>query len=200
MDDSSRDDDLGQFSFEHRVRRLGARRAPPKPPPPKRHFARDLVLIGGIIGVMLLLVPFADVATAEYPEARALADRLNAAYQSVWQGDASLEAAAIADGLRVYEFPVEDRTISVLTHPQPTADGTCYGLRTGGGLATDAVRFAPTDGCVPLGRSAFESVGAWGDVLPSERMTTVWFVPALLILLGCVLALTTNIVVKLLSK
>jgi len=150
--------------------------------------------------VMLLLVPFADVATAEYPEARALADRLNAAYQSVWQGDASLEAAAIADGLRVYEFPVEDRTISVLTHPQPTADGTCYGLRTGGGLATDAVRFAPTDGCVPLGRSAFESVGAWGDVLPSERMTTVWFVPALLVLIGCVLALTTNIVVKLLSK
>lgn len=200
MDDSSRDDDLSQFSFEHRVRRLGARSAPPKPPPPKRRFARDLVLIGGIIVVMLLLVPFADVATADYPEAQALADRLNAAYQSEWRGDTSLEAAAIADGLRLYEFPIEGRTISVLTHPQPTADGTCYGLRTGGGFATDAVRFAPTDGCVPLGRSAFESVGAWGGVLPSERMTTVWFVPALLILIGCVLALTTNIVVKLLSR
>jgi hypothetical protein len=200
MDDSSRDDDLSQFSFEHRVRRLGARGAPPKPPPPKRRFARDLVLIGGVIVVMLLLVPFADVATAEYPEAQALADRLNAAYQSVWRGDASLEAAAIADGLVVYEFPVEGRTISVLTHSQPTADGTCYGLRTGGGFATVAVRFAPTDGCVPLGRSAFESVGGWGDVLPSERMTTVWFIPALIVLTGCALALMTNIVVKLLSR
>ncbi len=151
MDDSSRDDDLRQFSLEHRVRRVGVRSAPPKPPPLKRRFARDLVLIGGIIVVMLLLVPSAEVATADDPEAQALADRLNAAYQSVWRGDASLEAAAIANGLVVYEFPVEGRTISVVTHSQPTADGTCYGLRTGGGVATVAVRFAPTDGCVPLG-------------------------------------------------
>ena len=200
MGDSSRDDDLNQFSVEHRARRLDTRGAPPKPPPPKRRFVLDLVLIGAMIAVVLLLVPFADVPNAEYPEARALADRFDAAYASVWRGDTSLEAAAAADGLSVYQFPFEERTISVLTHPQPTANGTCYGLKTGGGQATVAVKFVPTNGCVPQGRSAFEKVGSWSDVLPSERLTTVWFVPALVILIGCAMALTTNLVLKLLPQ
>jgi hypothetical protein len=200
MGDSSRDDDLSQFSVEHLARRLGTRSAPPKPPPPKRRFVRDLVLIGALIAVALLLIPFADVPNAEYPEARALADRFDAIYASVWRGDTSLEAAAEADGLRVYQFPFDERTISVLTDPQPTAHGTCYGLRTGGGQATVAVKFVPTNGCVPQGRSAFEKVGSWSDVLPSERLTTVWFIPALVVLIGCAMALTTSLVLKLLPQ
>jgi hypothetical protein len=200
MSDSSRGDDLSQFSFEHQLHRLHARTAPPEPPPPKRRFVRELVLVGGIIAVVVLLSPFADIATPDYPAARTQADLLDTAYRSVWSGEASPEAAASATGLVVYGFPVDGRIVSVLTHAQPTADGSCYGLRTGGGFATEAVRFAPTDGCVPQGRSAFEAVGSWEEVLPSERMTAVWFIPALVVLIGSALALMTTIVMKLLLK
>lgn len=199
-DSSNADDDLQAFSFEHQMRRLGARSTPPKPPPPKRRITRDLVLMGIVVAAMLVLAPFQDVATPDYPEARAQADSLNSAYRSILSGEASIEAAGSAEGLLVYEFPTEDRTVSVLTHAQPTAAGTCYGLRLGGGLATLAVEFAPTDGCVPQGRSAFRVAGSWEDVLPSERMTTVWFVPALIVLGSCVLVLSTDIVLKLLPK
>lgn len=200
MADSSHDDDLQPLSFEHQLRRLGTRSTPPKPPPPKRRITRDLVLTGILVAVMVLLVPFSDVATPDYPEARAQADRLSSAYRSISSGEASIEAAASAEGLLVYEFPVGERTVSVLTHAQPTAAGTCYGLRVGGGLATLAVEFAPTDGCVPQGRSAFRVAGLWEDVLPNERMTTVWFVPALIVLGSCVIVLATDIVLKLLFK
>ena len=200
MADSSHDDDLQPLSFEHQMRRLGARSTPPKPPPPKRRITRDLVLTGIVVAVMLLLTPFSDVATPDYPEARAQADRLNSAYRSISNGEASIEAVASTEGLLVYEFPAGERTVSVLTHAQPTAAGTCYGLRLGGGFATLAVEFAPTDGCVPQGRSAFRVAGLWEDVLPSERMTTVWFVPALIVLGSCAIVLSTDIVLKLLFK
>ena len=76
-------------------------------------------------------------------------------------------------------------------------------LRTthgGGGLATVAPRFHPPDGYVPQGWSAFEEVGTWSDVLPSERMTAVWFVPAIVVLAGCGMTLTANIILKLLRR
>ena len=201
MADSSHADDLQPLSFEHQMRRLGARSTPPKPPPPKRRITRDLVLMGIVVAAMLLLLaPFSDVATPDYPEARAHADSLNSAYRSILSGEASIEAAASAEGLVVHEFPAGERTVSVLTHAQPTAAGTCYGLRLGGGFATLAVEFAPTDGCVPQGRSAFRMTGSWEDVLPSERMTTVWFIPALILLGSCAIVLSTDIVLKLLFK
>lgn len=200
MTDSSYDNDLSQFSAEHRMRRLLARTAPVKPPPPKRRIVRELVLLGVIVVIVVLLSPYADMATPDYPEARVQADRLDTAYRSVWLDDASPEAAAIANDLHLYEFPVDGRTVSVLTHAQSTSDGTCYGLRLGGGFATVAVRFAPTDGCVPQGRRAFEETGSWEDVLPSERMTAVWFVPALVVLIGSALALITTVVLKLLPR
>jgi hypothetical protein len=62
MGDSSHNDDLGRFSFEHRARRLAARGAAPKPRTPKRGIARDLMLIGGIVVVLALIAPFGDVA------------------------------------------------------------------------------------------------------------------------------------------
>lgn len=202
MSEPSHDDDLSHFSVEHRARRLDSRAAPPKPPPPKRRIVWEVVLLGGIVALGALLSPFSDLATPEYPEARAQADRLSAAYQSVSRGGVSPRDAATAGGLDMYEFEVvgDGGTVSVLTHPEPTAEGTCYALRMGGGIATLAAKFAPTDGCVPQGRAAFEMMGSWDDVLPSERMTTVWFVPVLLILVGIGVAIVTNIVLKLLPR
>ena len=99
MSNSSHNDDLGQFSVEHRTRRLGTHGAPSQPPPPKRLIVRDLVLLGGVLVAALLLVPFSDVPNPDYPEARSQADHLDAAYRSVWGGDVSIEDAAGAEGL-----------------------------------------------------------------------------------------------------
>jgi len=117
------------------------------------------VLIGGVAVAMLLAVPFADVPNPDYPEASAIAEHLNAACRSVWSGGVSIEVAASAEYLIVCQYPAEG-TVSVLTHAQPTAAGTCYGM----------------------------------------RMTTVWFIPALVVLIGCVVALATNTVVELLRR
>jgi hypothetical protein len=200
MSDSSHNDDLSQFSVEHRVRRLGIHKAPDKTPLPRRLIVRDLILLCGVVAVGLLLIPFGDVPNLGYPEARAQADRLSAAYQSVSSGETSIADAAEDAGLVLYEFQAGDRTVSVLTHAQPTAAGMCYALRLGGGFGTEAVRFLPTDGCVPQSRSAFNAVGGWGEVLGTERVTSVWFVPALIVLVGIGIALTTDIILKVLPK
>jgi hypothetical protein len=200
MDDTSHTDEFDGLSFEHRVRRLAARSAPPKPPPPKRGIARDLVLIGGIVAAVILLAPFGDVANPDFAEARSQTERLDAAYQTVWSGDASLETAANAEGLRVHDYPLGERTVSIMVHPEPTAAGTCYGLRMGGGFGTDAVRFAATDDCTPQAVASFEAIGSWSDILPSQRATTVWFVPALVALITGAAILSTNIVLKLLFR
>ena len=200
MSNSSHNEDLGQFSVEHRARRLGIRKAPEKPPVPRRRIVRDLVLLCGVVVVALLLVPFGDVPNNNYPEARAQADRLSAAYRSVGTGDTALEDAAEGAGLLTYEFPTEDRTVVVLTHAQPTEAGLCYGLRLGGGFGSEAVRFRSTDGCVPQSRWAFDEIGSWEDVIGTERLTSVWFVPAMIVLVGIGVALTTDIVLKLLPR
>jgi hypothetical protein len=200
MDDTFHTDDLDGLSFEHRVRRVAARNAPPKPPPPKRGIARDLVLIGGIVAAVILLAPFGDVANPDFAEAGSQVERLDAAYQAVWSGDASIEAAAAAEGLRVHDYPLGERTVSIMVHPEPTAAGTCYGLRMGGGLSTGAVRFAATDDCTPQALASFEAIGTWSEILPNQRVTTVWFVPALVALIAGAVILATNIVLKLLFR
>lgn len=186
--------DLDGFSVEHRARRLGTVRAPVKPPPPTRRIVRELVLIAAILGAIVLLGPFADVPNPEYPEASALADRLTTAYRAIWSGEASVEAAASAAGLAVFEFPAGDRTISVLTHTQPTAARTCYGLRFGGGDTTIAIKFTSSSSCVPLGEhSTIQAAGPWEDVAPNERLTSVWFVPVLIALASCVVVILADI-------
>lgn len=196
MSDSSHRDDLSQFSVEHRARMLRDRSVSVEALPPKPRVVRELVLIGITIVVALLLWPYREVATADYPEAQALADRLQATYEPLWRGDISPDDFSVPDGLRLFEFPIEERTVSVLTHPQPTAEETCYGLRTGGGLITTAVRFAPTEGCVPQGPWAFESTGTWSKVLPNARETPLWFLPTVGILAFGALTGASSIAMK----
>lgn len=200
MGDSSHTDGLSGFSTEHRAHRRVAGTPTEKPRLSLRGYMRDLVLICGLVAIVVLIMPFGDVANPEFAEADAHATSLQAAFQSVWRGDASPEAAAIAGDLRAYEYPLGERTVLVMVHPEPTAAGTCYGLRTGGGLGTVAVRYTATYDCVSAPRTVFEAEGTWSDVLPSRRVTSLWFVPALVVLVGCVVVLATKLVLKLLLK
>ena len=205
----SSDEDLSHFSVEHRARRLSGARAPQKTPggtkgarspEARRVIRRDLVLIAGTLLVAVALLPFGDVPNPGYAEARGIADQLDAAYALVWQDGAALEDAAAQSGMRVYDFALTGRSVSVLVAPEPSSRGTCYGLRIGGGLEVAAVSFAPTDGCVPIGSAAFEEFGTWTDVLGTERVTSPWFVPAVVVVIAVVLSLATNIVLKFLPK
>lgn len=198
--DTSRNADTGQDSAEHRARSLAARQRTPKPPPEKRPILRLTVLLALVLGVALVLMLFADYANPEYPEVMGVNQRLTAAYESVWRDGASVDEVAAANDLAVAEFPRGDRVVSVLYHREPTEAGSCYGLRVGGGIPTVLVKFAATDGCVPQGHSSFEVAGSPSEVLPPERQTRVWFVPAMIALLGVGLAISTEIVLKLLSR
>lgn len=189
---TSRDD--SDFSVEHRVRRLKTADLPSKAPVRRRRIIRDLVMLGCVVVAFLVIRPFADVKNPDYPEAQTLADQMSSVYRSFLTDETSVTAAAASVGLTLYEQPVDGRSTSIVTHQLPTEAGTCYGLRFGGGLATVAMEFAPTDGCIPTGPAVTARTGLWSDVLPSERLTTAWFIPMVVLLSGCALVLTTDIV------
>lgn len=199
MDDPSIADS-NQYSAEHHARRLAARKTAQETPPPRRRFGRELLLIGVIIGLAIFVESQADVPNPEHPEAQAIADRLYPVFASVWRGDSSLKIAADAADLSVYEFEADGRTVSILTHSGPTAEGLCYGVRMGGGLAYAVVSFTSTDGCVPEDLSSFAAVSWWEDVFPPERITPWWFFPALVVLAGAALRIGTSIVLKLIHR
>jgi hypothetical protein len=192
-------------SVEHRARQAATRHAQPRreaAPTPRRRLIRDGLLLGVLLIASAVLIPFADVANPTYAEGRAIADRLDAAYASVWRFGNAVPDAATSANLHLEAYPMTDgRTVWVLTVPTPSeSSGFCYGLRFGGGRPTDAVRFRATNGCVPLGRSAFETTGTWTDVLGTERVTSPWFVPALVILVGALIAVTTDAAVTLITS
>lgn len=187
-------DDLSDFSLEHRVRRLKAADPPSKGPVRRRRIIRDVVILGCVVVAFLVIRPFADVKNPDYPEAQALADQMTSLYRSFLNDETSVTATAASMGLIVFEQPVDGISTSIVTHQRPTEAGTCYGLRFGGGLATVAMEFAPTDGCIPTGPAVTARTGLWSDVLPSERLTTAWFIPMVVLLCGCALVLTTDIV------
>ncbi len=187
-------DDLSDFSLEHRVRRLKAADPPSKGPVRRRRIIRDVVILGCVVVAFLVIRPFADVKNPDYPEAQALADQMTSLYRSFLNDETSVTATAASMGLIVFEQPVDGISTSIVTHQRPTEAGTCYGLRFGGGLATVAMEFAPTEGCIPTGPAVTARTGLWSDVLPSERLTTAWFIPMVVLLCGCALVLTTDIV------
>lgn len=190
----SSNDDLSHFSVEHRVHRLKTADLPSKAPAMRRRVIRDLVLLGCVVVAFFAIRAFADVENPDYPEAQVLADQMTSVYRSFLNDENTVTAAAASEGLILFDQPVDGIRTMIVTHERPTRAGTCYGLRFGGGLATVAMEFAPSGGCIPTGRAVTARTGLWGDVLPSERLTTAWFIPMIVVLCGCALALTTDIV------
>lgn len=188
------------LSPEHLARRLKARSAQIPERRPRPPVWKEVALLVVVAAALIAAWPFSEVDTLDYPEARANADRLRAVMEPVWSGDVSIEDVEVPPGLEMYAFGFQGSTAWVLTHEEPTTAGTCYGLRTGGGLVTAAVRFAPTDGCIPPDRVSFEASGAWDDVLPRQRVTPVWFVPIVGILIGVALGAGASIAMKRLHR
>lgn len=161
--------------------------------PLKQRLILDGVLAAVVVAITALVVPFADIANPTYAEGRSIANRLDTAYAGVWRDGSAATLVATDAGLHLEQYSTDGGTVSVMTVPEPSdTSGFCYGLRFGGGGPTDAVRFRATEGCVPLGRSAFETVGTWSDVLGTERVTSAWFVPALVVLVGALIAVLTD--------
>lgn len=198
---SNPDADLSNLSMEQRVRRLRALNLPPTSTGRKPRILWELAIIAISMLALGLLWPFSKVATADYPGARQLADHLEAVLEPVWRGESSMEDLALSTDLALYQFTDDGRTTSILTHVQPTAFGTCYGVRIGGGLVTASIRFTPTvDTCVPQGQTAYDESGAWSEVLPPQWRTEMWFVPAVAVFGGAALASASRIAVKLMFK
>ena len=124
-----------RFSVEHRLR-SSARPAPPAPPlrPWYRgRIGRDVSIVVLIAAVALVVIPSADVPNSDYPEARAVADRLDSAWRSIGDGADAGETATAA-GLVVATFEVAGRTVIVLSDSRPTTTGVCYAFRFGQGV------------------------------------------------------------------
>jgi hypothetical protein len=193
------EDDV-RFSVEHRLRRTPQQEPPPRRPVYRRQIVRDVLIIVALGVLALALVPFADVANPDYPEARDIADRITVAWEAIVHSGAVPEDAAAAAGLRVFTFE-DEQPRTVLTHPEPTSKGICYALRFGPGILTMAgTLLEPAAGCTPQPPGRFSRSGAWSDVLPSERVTMWWFLPLMILAGGGVLYAGTDIVIKLTTR
>lgn len=195
---SSEDDRL--FSVEHRLRRAARSTMQPEPgaPYPTRRLVRDGAVLAAALVIGLLIGGYADAANPDYPEARAVQERIDSAWQAVVGSGVAPEEAAAAAGLVAYTFDVDGARRTVLTHRAPTSTGVCYALRFGTGVVTVVGILAdPGDGCVPAPPGVFVRSGSWSVVLPSERITPTWFVPAVVVLFvaGLVAAVDVSIVV-----
>ncbi len=198
-------DDDPRFSVEHRLRRAASSPAhgesAPEAPGYRKQLIRDLVILVFVALLGLAIAPFADVANEDYPEARAIADRIQATWRSIVSEGADPDEAAASAGLRVFVFEAAGSPRTILTHPEPTAAGSCYAIRFGPGIVTDAgILLDTAPGCTPLPPGTFEHRGSWSEVLPSERTTPVWFVPLVVLLSGAGLIAVTGIPLALLAK
>lgn len=146
--------------------------------------------------------PFADVSNPDYPEAADIADRLESAWRSVVRAGAEPEEAATTEGLRVYFFELDDgRVRTVYTHSDPTEAGHCYVIRHGPNIATEAgILQEPGPGCTPQPPGLVAESGSWQEILPSERMTTKWYIPVMILLSAIALYAITDIPLAILTK
>lgn len=194
---STSDGHPDQFSPEHRLRRLQSPRVAAPSRSKRPRIGWELAVIGLAVAVAIVLWPHRREATADFPEAKVLADQIQVLVDPVWRGEVAFEDIATPADLRIYEVDVGGRSAWLVTHAQPTAHGTCYGLRSGGGLVSAAVRFAPTDGCLPQANTVYETSGSWDEVLPRQWATPLWFVPGVGLLAAAVLGAGGRIVTKL---
>lgn len=196
-----------QLSAEHRLR-MSPRQLPGPGPKPRHSMRRGWLVRRLLVAAVLValsvavLALFRDVANPDYPEAAAVADHIHDAWWEdiLGEGVTPEEAAATAD-LQVFTYGTQERPVYVLTHQQPTSDGVCYALRFGDGILTEAgTLLDPGPGCTPQSQGQFDSRGAWSAVLPSERITPLWFVPAMGLLIGGVLFVLTGITIGLITE
>lgn len=196
-------DDSRSFSAEHRARRIAASIEPsrgPRTPWYRSRVHRNLAVIAVTTVAAIAIGTFADVANPDYPPARSLADRLDAAWRAIDAGAAPDDAAA-AEGLRAHILDSPRGQQTILTHPEPASDGRCYALTFGTGVVTVAGTLrAPAPGCTPTPPVLFEVRGTWSEVLPSPRTTPAWFVPVLTVLFAVALYAVTDIVLTLLMR
>lgn len=197
------DEDDRRFSAEHRLR-SAPRRVPQettaREPWYKGRLGRDLLILVIAAAIGLAVLPFADVANVDYPEARAVADRLDSAWRSIL-GGSDPEVTATAAGLRLHTFETDGRSLMVLTLSEPTSTGLCYAIRFGPGILSVAgILEEPGPGCTPQSPGVFEQRGSWSEVLPSERITQPWFIPLIVLLSAAGLFAMTDISIVLLTK
>lgn len=161
---------------------------------------RLLVSVVLMVGAAIL-VPLADVANPDFPEANDIEGRITATWEAIVRNGADPEDAAAANGLQIFTYEAGDKPFYVLTHPAPTSAGVCYALLFGSGTPTTAgILLEAAPGCTPQLPGLFESAGSWESVLPSERMTPWWFVPLMLVIVGYVLFVAIDIVVAIVTR
>lgn len=190
-------------SPEHRARRAARLRQQVARPRPwsKKRLVIDLVVLVAAVALGLAVAGSADIPNPAYPEPREIADRIHDAWLRVVVDDVGADEAAEQARLRAYTYDTPDRTITVITHPEPTAAGTCYAVRFGPGIGERVgVLDEPTDGCTPRPPGVLARSGTWHDVLPSERITPVWFIPLVVLLSAVGVAALVDGAVQLLER
>lgn len=199
----ARDKDDRRFSVEHRLRSTArpARQEPPTREPWYRgRMGRDLAIVVLAVAIALVIQPFADVANVDYPEARAVADRLDSAWRSIIAGG-DAEGTAKGSGLVLHTSDVDGRSLMILTDTEPTSTGICYVIRFGPGVLSEAgVLKESGSGCTPGSSDLFERRGSWSEVLPSERITQPWFIPLMVLLFGAGLYALVDIPIVLVAR
>lgn len=189
------DDDL-RLSLEHRLRRASGSTSVPAAAVLRKRVWRDVLIVVFAVALGFVAVPFADVANPDHPEAQAIADRLDSAWRSIVRDGVAPQEAASAAGLAVFTFDVDERPRIVLTQSEPTAAGVCYAIRFGPGILTAAGTLAaPSDGCTPQSPGRFDQGNSWAEVLPSERITTWWFLPLMALACAGVLYAATDLAI-----
>lgn len=202
---SARADGGVVFWPEHRLQRAASptrsEETEPSHPVRRRRVARDFVIFAFALLVGAAIQPFADLPNPEYPEAREIADRLDSAWRSVANDGVDPAEAAETAELNVYFYEVNERVRTVFTHPEPTEAGHCYTVRRGPWIGTEAgILEAPVLRCTPQPPGLVSETGSWEEVLPSQRITTVWYVPVMVLLSGIALYAATDIPLALLTR
>lgn len=198
-------DDVPGFSPEHHLRRstAGSRHSESESglPGQRRRIVRDLLILVFTVSVGAAIQPFADVPNPEYPEAQGIADRLNSVWRAVADDGIDPVEAAATEDLDVYFFEVNERVRTVFTHPEPTEVGHCYAVRRGPLVGTEAgILEDPNPECTPQQPGLFSVSGSWDEILPSERMTTKWYIPIMILLSAVALYAATDIPLALLTN
>jgi hypothetical protein len=146
--------------------------------PWQRSIIRDVVIIGAVVVFGWALSLYAEQPNPDF----ALVLGLEEVFKTTLDGVAAEEAVAGNPQARLYSVERNGEPMHFLTHEQPVARGTCYGLRwQEGDLEPAAGRFFSDGSCVPRVSGTF----ATGfPALPSESATAWWFTPALMVLIA----------------